>query len=345
MIDQRKHIISHSQNLGAALKMLNDLGEDLTLFVVDDDERLIGTLTDGDSRRGLLQGLGVQDSVVKFMKDKFKCIHHDKYEVKEIVEAKGKGIRMLPVVDDNNRIVRLVNFSQHKSYLPLSAVIMAGGEGIRLRPMTDTVPKPLLHIGDKPIMEYGMMRHGISDVHISINYRGDQIKALYGDGTSRHISISYIEESDKLGTIGSLSLMKEVMHDNVLVMNSDLLTNIDLEEFYMEHESKGADMSVACIPYTVNIPYAILDTDHENVLSFKEKPSITYHSNAGIYLIRKKNLSLIPKNGFFNATDLIEALIAGKQKVIYYPILGYWLDIGKMDDFHKAQEDIKYIKF
>ena len=348
MIDIKKHIINQHQPLSSALIMLNELGNDLTLFVVDNEEQLIGTLTDGDSRRGLLNGLSINDSVVQFMKETYRFIYNHNYKIKEITNAKEIGVKILPVVDANKRIIHLINFSKYKSYLPISAVIMAGGEGIRLRPLTDNLPKPLLEIGNKPIIEYGidwLIQYGINDFKISINYLGEKIVNHFGDGSSKNIFISYIHEKNKLGTIGSVSLVDNYKHDSILVMNSDLLTSFDLEEFFIQHESKNADMSVACIPYNVNIPYAIMDTDHENVLSFKEKPTITYHSNAGIYLIKKEHLKRIPQNHYFNATDLIDNLINDAKKVIYYPILGYWLDIGKMDDYKKAQEDIRYIKF
>ena len=348
MIDIKKHIINQHQPLSSALIMLNELGNDLTLFVVDNEEQLIGTLTDGDSRRGLLNGLSINDSVVQFMKETYRFIYNHNYKIKEITNAKEIGVKILPVVDANKRIIHLINFSKYKSYLPISAVIMAGGEGIRLRPLTDNLPKPLLEIGNKPIIEYGidwLIQYGINDFKISINYLGEKIVNHFGDGSSKNIFISYIHEKNKLGTIGSVSLVDNYKHDSILVMNSDLLTSFDLEEFFIQHESKNADMSVACIPYNVNIPYAIMDTDHENVLSFKEKPTITYQSNAGIYLIKKEHLKRIPQNHYFNATDLIDNLISGNKKVIYYPILGYWLDIGKMDDYKKAQEDVRYIKF
>ncbi len=348
MIDIKKHIINQHQPLRSALIMLNELGEDLTLFVVDNDGRLIGTLTDGDTRRGLLNGLGVSDSVVQFMEETYRFIYNHNYKIKEITDAKEKGVEILPVVDEYKRIIHLINFSKYKSYLPISAVIMAGGEGIRLRPLTDNLPKPLLEIGGKPIIEYGidwLMKYGINDFKISINYLGEKIVNHFGDGSAKNISVLYINEKDKLGTIGSVSLVDNYKHDFILVMNSDLLTSFDLEECFIQHESKNADMSVASIPYNVNIPYAIMDTDHENILSFKEKPTITYHSNAGIYLIKKEHLKRIPQNRYFNATDLIDNLIGDNKKVIYYPILGYWLDIGKMDDYKKAQEDIRYIKF
>lgn len=348
MINNSKHIINHQQSLGTALQMLNELGEDLTLFVVDDNNRLIGTLTDGDSRRGLLKGLGVNDSIKLFMEPNFRYVESENYQVNEILNAKRIGIKLLPVLDKDKRIVRILNFSHQKSLLPISAAIMAGGEGIRMRPLTENVPKPLLKIGDKPILDYVMdcmTSYGITDFKIVVNYLGNKIKEYLGDGSSKGISITYLEETTKLGTIGGLSLMDKPTHENILIMNSDLLTNIDLEEFFLHHQSNDADISVACIPYTVNIPYAILETNETNILGFKEKPSLTFHSNAGIYLLRREHLNLIPKGSFFNATDLIEMLIESKKKVVYYPILGYWLDIGKMDDYAKAQADIKYIKF
>ena len=347
MADLKKHIVHINEPISTTLKMLNELGEDLTIFAVDDNDKMIGTLTDGDIRRGLLKGLSIHDKVSQVINPDFHYIQKENYHVKEIIEAKNLGIQILPVLDEEKRIIKLINFAIHKSFLPIDAVIMAGGEGIRLRPLTEKTPKPLLIIGNKPIMEHGidrMVEFGIDQIQISVNYLGEKIKNYFGNGTNKNISISYIEEKEKMGTIGSLSLANEFLNDTVLVMNSDLLTNIDLEEFYLEFESKNADMAVACIPFTVNIPYAILDTMNENVIALKEKPNLTYQSNGGIYLIKKEILKMIPKNQHFNATDLIETLIAANKKVIYYSILGYWLDIGKMDDFRKAQTDIKHIK-
>lgn len=347
MAELNLHLIHYHEPISTALKMLNELGEDLTIFAVDNEEKLIGALTDGDVRRGLLKGLTINDSIEAIIKNNCRYINLASYFVTEINEAKIAGIQILPVVDENRKIIKLINFSQHKSFLPIDAVIMAGGEGIRLRPLTENLPKPLLKIGAKPIIEHVIDRlaqFGIENIQISINYLGEKIIEYFGDGSIKRLNISYITELTKLGTIGSLSLAKEFKNDTVLVMNSDLLTNIDLEEFYLEFENKKADMAIASIPYTVNIPYAILETNNEEVISLKEKPNLTYYSNAGVYLVRKDIVKTIPVNTFYNATDLIEQLIADKKKVIYYPILGYWLDIGKMDDYKKAQEDIKHIK-
>lgn len=343
-----RHLISDTSLVADALQQLNDLGDDLTLFVIDADNRLLGTLTDGDIRRAFLKNITISDKVSQVMNTTFKYLNNKRFSLEDVDQFRKSSVKLLPVLDHDKRIVRVVNFSEQKSMLPLDVVIMAGGEGQRLRPLTEKKPKPLLEVGNKPIIEHGIDRlasYGVNFITISINYLGEQVVEYFGDGSSKKININYVKEENKLGTIGSVSLVDEFHNDHILVMNSDLLTNIDFEEFYREFISKGADMSVACIPYNVNIPYAIIDTDNEHVLGLKEKPTLTYYSNAGIYLIRKEHLSLIPHKGFYNATDLIERLIELQKKVVYYPILGYWLDIGKMDDFNKAQEDFKHIRF
>ena len=225
---------------------------------------------------------------------------------------------------------------------------MAGGRGERLRPLTDSIPKPLLRIDNKPIIEYNVERlseFGVQTMFISLKYLGEQIENYFSDGSDRGLNIRYVNENEPLGTIGALGLMEDFEHDTLLVMNSDLLTNINFEDFYREFINKDADFGVASIPYQVNIPYAVLETDEEKVISFKEKPTYTYYSNAGIYLMKKEVIKHIPKNAFYNATDLMEQLISINKKVIFYPLLGYWLDIGRHEDFKKAQEDIKHIRF
>jgi NDP-sugar pyrophosphorylase family protein len=224
---------------------------------------------------------------------------------------------------------------------------MAGGEGQRLRPLTETTPKPLLKVGSKPIIEHGIDRlitFGINNFHISIKYLGEQMVDYFGDGSSKSVNISYVREEQKLGTAGALALVDDFRNDTILMMNSDLLTNIDFEDIYRNFKKSGSDLMVACIPYKVDVPYAILEMENDRVISLKEKPSYTYYSNAGIYIMKREVVDVIPKNEHFNATDLMDTLIAKGNKVGYYPILGYWLDIGKMDDFFKAQEDIKHIR-
>lgn len=348
MINYRKHIINEDQPLSAALREMNELSSDLTLFVVNKDEQLVGTLTDGDARRGLLNGLNISDRVEEFMNPSFFYLKAGENNIHDIISAKEKNLKVIPVLDENKRIKKMINFSFYYSYLPIDAFIMAGGQGIRLRPLTENTPKPLLNVGDKPILEHlidRLIRFGVDNFQISINYLGHKISDYFKEGAEKDVSIQYVNEDHKMGTIGSISQAAPFKNQHILIINSDLLTNINFEEFYVDFLEKDADLSIASVPYTVNIPYAILDTDGAMVSGLKEKPTYDFVSNAGIYLIKKKHLNRIPKNSFYNATDLIEEMIKNNFKVTYYTILDYWLDIGKMDDYHKAQKDIQHIKF
>ena len=230
----------------------------------------------------------------------------------------------------------------------IDAVVMAGGLGIRLKPLTDNTPKPLLKVGEKTIIDYnidGLIKYGINNFWISINYLGNQIKEHFGNGNSRNVKIEYVDEDFPLGTIGAVRKINDFKHDYVMVTNSDILTNLNYEDFFKDFIEKDADMSVVTIPYDVKIPYAVMETEKDNVLSFIEKPTYTYYSNGGIYLIKKSILKNIPENTLFNSTDLMELLLEKKLKLISYPMHNYWLDIGKPNDYLKAQNDIKHIKF
>jgi dTDP-glucose pyrophosphorylase len=344
----KKHLISSNSTVKQALKMLNELAADAIIFVVDDDERLIGSLTDGDVRRGLIENKNIDENVSEFIQPNPKFILKDSYCVQDIIEFKSKNFKIIPVVDEHHKIINVINFRLLKSYLPIASVIMAGGKGERLRPLTETTPKPMLKVGDKPILEHqidSLQSYGIDDIWISINYLGDQIRDYFKDGYHKGMHIEYIEEKEPLGTIGSVSLIEKMNHDTILISNSDLLTNIDYEKFYLKFLEQKSDMMVLSIPYTVSVPYAVLETEDTKIKSFREKPSYAYFANAGIYLIKKEMLSFIPKNMFFNATDLIEILISNNKEVHAYPYNGYWLDIGRHDDFEKANIDIENLKF
>ena len=347
MIEVKKHSIAHHRKISDALFMLNELGEDLTLFVVRNDDTLIGTITDGDIRRGLLNNFTLQDSVEAVMRSSFKFIKEGISDQRELQSIRELGIKLLPVVDELGRIKKLLNLSVLQTILPIDVVIMAGGEGRRLRPLTEKIPKPLLKVGNKPILEHTIDRlinFGVEQFWISIGYLGDQIESYFGNGANKGIMVQYVREEKPLGTIGAASAISDFKHDHVLIINSDILTNINFQEFYDEFISQDADLAVATIPYNVNIPYAVLETSNGHVISFKEKPTYTYHSNAGIYLVKKKVLENVPKD-FYNATDLMELLIQKGNKVISFPLIGYWLDIGKHEDYAKANEDIKHLRF
>jgi dTDP-glucose pyrophosphorylase len=343
----KDHLILSGSKVKDALLLLNELSQDAILFVVDADDKLIGALTDGDVRRGLLKGFTIDSCVDQIIQNNPRYITKGENNLQKIIEYREGDFRIVPIVDENHIVVNVINFRKTRSYLPIDTVIMAGGRGQRLQPLTDAVPKPLLKVGNKAIMEHNLDRlalFGIDDFWVSVKYLGEQIENHFGQGKEKNIKIEYVWENEPLGTIGAVSKIENFEHDYILVTNSDLLTNIDYEQFFLEFIKQEADLAVLTIPYQVNIPYAVLETNNGEVRSFKEKPTYTYYSNGGIYLMKKEMLKYIPKDTFFNATDLMEELIKNNFKVISYPFVGYWLDVGKHEDFEKAQIDIKDIK-
>ena len=223
---------------------------------------------------------------------------------------------------------------------------MAGGKGERLRPLTEKTPKPLIKVGDKAIIDYNIERlisYGLKNISVTINYLGEQLEEHFST-PKNSIKVNCIREPKYLGTIGSIRFVKEFHNDTILVMNSDLFTNIDYEDFYLHFKEHDAEMSVAAVPYTVSVPYGIFELDGRNIQGIKEKPIYNYYANAGIYLIKKSALKYIPEDNFFNATDLIDELVKQQLKVIRFPITGYWIDIGQHSELKKAEELIKHMK-
>ncbi|MFW5803818.1 MAG: nucleotidyltransferase family protein [bacterium] len=343
MENYTKHLLPSGSTIRQALERLNFLAKDAILFIIEDNKKLIGSLTDGDVRRGLLKGFAIDNLVDDIIQANPKYIRKGERDIQKVIEYRENNYRIIPILNNKDEIVNVINFREIKSYLPIDAVIMAGGRGERLRPLTDTIPKPLLKIGEKPIIEHNLERlklFGIDDFWITVNYLGKQIEAFLGNGLERNIVIQYVHENEPLGTIGAVKNISNFNHDYILVTNSDLLTNIDYEHFFLDFIKQEADFSVVTIPYAVDIPYAVLETNNGHVLNFREKPTYTYYSNGGIYLMKKEMLSHIPIDKSFNATDLMENLIKSGKKVISYPLSGYWLDIGRIEDYEKAQRDI-----
>jgi len=344
----RDHLILKGQTIKEALVKLDVLALDAILFVVDEADHLVGSLTDGDVRRGLLKDISIDNLVDEIIQVGPRFIRKGERDIEKVIAYREANFRILPVLDRDNRVVNVINFRIMRSYLPVDAVIMAGGRGQRLKPLTDSTPKPLLKVGDKAIMEHNVDRlalYGIDDFWFSVKYLGYQIEQFFGAGIEKNIQIQYVWEDEALGTIGAVSKITEFQHDYILITNSDILTNMDYEHFFLEFIKNNADLAIVTIPYEVNIPYAVLETMEGKVTDFKEKPTYTYYSNGGIYLIKKSCLKYIPTSEFYNATDLMEKLIKKGYNVMSYPLIGYWLDVGQHEDFERAQRDIKQIKF
>ena len=343
------HIIMSGSSVRDALALINRLSSDsMTIFVADKNGRMCGTLTDGDIRRNLILGNSIERTVDEFMNHQFRFIKYNEPDlVTKIKDFRDvKHISLIPVLNDDMIIVDIINLKKCHSCLPIDAVIMAGGKGERLRPLTEKTPKPLLTVGDKAIIDHNvdnLISFGIKHINVTVNYLKEQIIEHYKNPRN-NIKIQTVSESQFLGTIGAIKLVKEFHNDTILVMNSDLFTDINFEDFYLHFKSTNADMAVGAVPYTIAVPYGIFDIDDEQIKGIIEKPTYNYYANSGIYLIKRSIISMIPDDVFYNATDLINLLIINKKKVVKYPIAGYWIDIGNKDEYSKAQEIHKHIK-
>lgn len=343
----KRYIIQNTATVLDALKALDGTTHDWqTLFVVDEAERMVGTLTDGDIRRGLINGAALEDKVGAIMHRNYKFIREWQNDAQQLKSFRKKQVFFIPVLDEDNHIVRVCNLIKYHNFLPLDAVLMAGGKGERLRPLTEKTPKPLLKVGDKAIIDHNIDRlisYGIKHISVTVNYLGEQLEEHFRK-PHKEVQVQTVREPKFLGTIGSIKFVKEFYNDTVLVMNSDLFTNINYEDFFLHFKEHDADMSVAAVPYSVQVPYGIFKIeDRRNITGLVEKPKYDYYANAGIYLIKRSALAFIPEDVFFNATDLIETLIANNRKVIRFPLNGTWIDIGNPQEYKRANELVEHL--
>ena len=343
------HLINKNKTLLEALSQINGIEDaPLVLFVVDEEARMVGTLTDGDARRALIGGAKVSDLAETVMHRNFNYLSQGKLDdVESIKRQRELRMKLVPVLDEDRRIVDIINLERYVYRLPVDAVLMAGGKGERLRPLTEKTPKPLLHVGEKTIIDHNVDRlvsFGLRNITVTVNYLGEQIEKHFAE-PRRGVQVRCVREPRFLGTIGSVKFVPGFDNDTILIMNSDLFTNINYEDFYLHFKKNGADMSVAAVPYTVSVPYGIFDLEGRNIRGLVEKPTYNYYANAGIYLIRKGIVKDIPDDTFFNATDLIEQLIREGKKVIRFPLNGTWIDIGNPQEYAKAQELVRHIEW
>ena len=248
--------------------------------------------------------------------------------VEEIRRQKKMKMQLVPILDDTHHIVDIINLEKYRSRLPVDAVIMAGGKGERLRPLTEKTPKPLLPVGDKAIIDHNVDRlisYGISHISVTVNYLAEQIESHFAQPRG-DVKVNCIREPHYFGTIGSVQYVKN-----------------DYEDFYLHFQQHDAEMSVAAIPYNVAIPYGIFQLEGRNITGLVEKPKYIYYANAGIYLIKRRALDEIPANTMFHATDLIEKLINEGKRVIRYPLNGTWIDIGNPQEYQKANDFVKHL--
>lgn len=337
-----RYLISEDASVVEALNALNGLsGDAMTLFVTDADGRLTGSVTDGDIRRALIAGYSLDGQIGGISKRDFKRLEEGKWDARTISGAREAGITLLPMVCDG-RLVRLIDLRRMRGWLPAAGVLMAGGRGERLRPLTLDTPKPLLEVGGRPIIDHNialMQSYGIEDIYITVNYLKEKIVEYVGARYGGHgAGIRCVEEPKRLGTMGSLSLIEGINAPNIIVMNSDLLTDVNLEALWLKHIETEADLTVAVTPYTVSIPFAIMEHAGDRVTGLTEKPTYNYYANAGIYIIRRDVKEALVPGRYLDAPDLIENIIKEGGRVSQYVMEGRWIDIGSPDDYRHACE-------
>lgn len=350
-INASEHIVLATMTLRQALERLNALsGQAMTLFAVDNDDRLVGSLTDGDLRRALIGGATLDDAVQKAMHRDFGCISEtddDHQAVHKLRDMRRRGIRLIPRVDKDGRLLEIIDLKATSNRLPLKAILMAGGKGERLRPMTLKTPKPLLQIEGKAIIDYNveaLAAAGINDITVITNYLAEQLHEHFSMPVAG-VQVKCVTESAPLGTLGGASLADSVKTPgNTLVMNSDLITSISYEDMFLRHLAEDADITIAVIPYQVSVPFAILTTDGPRVTGIEEKPSYSYYANAGIYIYRNELLRDLPADRRTDATDVVEAVIDRGGRVVYHPVGGTWIDVGSPTDFRQAAELMRHLK-
>ena len=348
MIQLDKYTISGKATIKDALQKINDIsGEAQMLFVLSEKGKVVATLSDGDIRRGLLSGHELFESINSIMHREFQYLVKNNLNIRLIPIYREMGIQVLPILNEDGFLYKILNLTKQRSLLPIDAVIMAGGKGERLRPMTEKTPKPLLPVGDKAIIDHNvdrLIQYGIEHISVTTNYLAEQIESHYAQPRNE-VQIQCIREPKFLGTAGAIRFVPKFYNDVVLLMNSDLFTDIDFEDMYLHFIGNDADMSIAAIPYTVSIPFGICDLDGRLVKGIVEKPTYNYYANAGIYMFRREIIDMIPKNEFYNATDLIDALVKSNKCVIRYPLNGTWIDVGTMSEYQKAQDLAKHQKY
>ncbi len=315
-------------------------------FVVDEDFRVKGVITDGNIRRAILGGHNIGDSIEGIYNKEFKYVttYTSKKKVKELM-IKYK-IRQVPVLDDQGKFVNLyfmddiISYEEKDNYV----FILAGGLGTRLRPLTNDTPKPMLKLGDKPILEHiieQFKEYGYKNFIISLNYKGEVIEDYFKGGKDFDVNIEYVRETKQLGTAGSIKLAEDKLIKPFVVINGDILTGIDFDAFLNYHTKNEFDITVGVRNYEIKVPYGVMVTEDNLIKSLEEKPVYSFHINSGVYVLSEKSIKHIPSDEMYNMTDLIEEVIAKKGKSGVYQITEYWSDIGQMDDFHKANEDIR----
>lgn len=332
--------VSHNASFRDAILKIDDERSGMAL-VTDNEGHLVGVMTDGDIRRAILRGIRLEDSVKLAMTENpiTGKQHHTKGELFRMMLH--HRVSHIPVVNNENRLLGIVyeETLRRESLLMAPVVIMAGGLGARLRPLTKEFPKPMLKVNGKPILEriIGRFRDlGVVEFYISVNYKAQVIENYFGDGSAWRVQVSYLREKKRLGTAGSLGLLPKNISSPLFVTNADVMTDLDFRAIYQFHRDNDSDLTVAVKKISYQVPYGTIEVEHGRIVSLSEKPHIKRYVNAGIYVVDRKVLNEIPVDEFFDMTDLINKLLDRGGTVSSYLINGTWMDVGQKKDYYRA---------
>ena len=322
-----------------------DNGARKIAFIIDENNKLLGSITDGDIRRALLQGKNLDSGIEDvYNKNPIKSyIGESRENLKQI--CLNRKINLIPLVDTNNKVLSIFELEETLKGKEYSnrVVLMVGGLGTRLRPLTETIPKPMLKVGNKPILQTiieQFRNYGFKNFIFCVNYKNEIIKEYFNDGSKFGVNIEYILEEKRMGTAGALSLIdKKRLNEPFFVMNGDILTNVNFENMLNFHIDNKAVATMGVREYSYTVPFGVVELEENNIKNIKEKPTHTYFVSAGMYILNPQSLIYIPNNEYYDMPDLFKALIKEDKKTISFPITEYWLDIGRIEEYKKANEE------
>jgi len=346
-MDWKTIAVFPDQSVGEAMEVINDGGVQIAL-VVDAHDRLQGVVTDGDIRRGILQGCTLDEPVRQIMTLSPITVRPDEDRQTLLNTMQARHIQQVPVVDAAGKVVGIEVLSDllNPTRLPNPVVVMAGGLGTRLRPLTNDCPKPLLKIGGQPILETileNLSSYGFHRFYFSVNYHSEMIEEYFGDGSTWGVSIEYVREDKRLGTAGPLSLLPEVPSAPLIVMNGDLLTTLNFRHLLTFHSEQQAAATMCVREYSMQVPYGVVEVEGSTITRIREKPTERYFVNAGVYVFTPEVLALVPNNQYFDMPDLFTAILESQGRTAAFPIHEYWQDVGQKEDFHRANGEYENI--
>jgi len=338
-----KIFINAEDSIKTALEVIDKSGRGIAL-ILDDEKRLIGTLTDGDIRRAILKGLSLDEPVNTVMNSNYVFVTRNYSRALVTAIFQNRGISQLPVLDDDMRVIDVIFYHEffEEKAKENWALIMAGGLGTRLHPLTQEMPKPMLKVGAKPIIETiieQLKSYGYKNIVMCLNYKADIIKNYFQDGANFGVNIKYVNERKRLGTAGAIRLAREYIDKPFFVLNGDILTKLNFDQFMQFHIKSGNIITIGTKKYEIQIPYGVVNLRDERVIDLQEKPVSSYFISGGMYCLDPETIDRIPGDEYFDITQLISGYLERGGKVGSFPITEYWMDIGQIDDYHQANLD------